>query len=25
VFYDAKNDTGSLTFKGLYFGGTARF
>lgn len=25
VFYDAKNDTGTLTFKGLYFGGTARF
>lgn len=25
VFYDAKNDTGSLTFKGLYFGGTVRF
>jgi hypothetical protein len=25
VFYDAKNDTGTLTFKGLYFGGTVRF
>jgi len=25
VFYNAKADTGSLTFKGLYFGGTARF
>lgn len=25
VFYDAKNDTGSLTFKGPYFGGTLRF
>lgn len=25
VFYLAKNDTGSLTFKGLYFGGTLRF
>ena len=22
VFYQAKNDTGTLTFKGLYFGGT---
>ncbi len=25
VFYDVKNDTGSLTFKGLYLGGTVRF
>ena len=25
VFYLSKNDTGTLTFKGLYFGGTARF
>ena len=25
VFYDVKNDTGTLTFKGLYFGGTVRF
>ncbi|MGD9905700.1 MAG: hypothetical protein AB7U83_19685 [Vicinamibacterales bacterium] len=25
VFYQAKNDTGSLTFKGLYFGATTRF
>lgn len=25
VFYQAKNDTGTLTFKGLYFGATARF
>lgn len=25
VFYNAKRDTGTLTFKGLYFGGTARF
>ena len=25
VFYDAKNDSGTLTFKGLYFGGTVRF
>ena len=25
VFYKAKNDTGTLTFKGLYFGGTVRF
>jgi hypothetical protein len=25
VFYQAKSDTGTLTFKGLYFGGTARF
>ncbi len=25
VFYDAKNDTGTLTFKGMYFGGTVRF
>ncbi len=25
VFYDVKNDGGSLTFKGLYFGGTLRF
>lgn len=25
VFYQAKNDTGSLTFKGPYFGATVRF
>ena len=25
IFYQAKNDTGTLTFKGLYFGATARF
>jgi hypothetical protein len=25
VFYQAKNDTGTLTFKGLYFGATTRF
>lgn len=25
VFYDVKNDTGTLTFKGLYFGATVRF
>lgn len=25
VFYQAKQDTGSLTFKGPYFGGTVRF
>ncbi len=25
VFYDVKDDSGSLTFKGLYFGGTVRF
>ena len=25
VFYAARKDTGTLTFKGLYFGGTARF
>lgn len=25
VFYNAKSDTGTLTFKGLYFGGTVRF
>ena len=25
VFYLSKNDTGTLTFKGLYFGGTVRF
>lgn len=25
VFYTAKSDTGSLTFRGLYFGGTLRF
>ncbi len=25
VFYDVKNDTGSLTFKGLYLGGSVRF
>ena len=25
VFYDVRSDTGTLTFKGLYFGGTARF
>jgi hypothetical protein len=25
VFYQAKADSGTLTFKGLYFGGTVRF
>lgn len=25
VFYDAKNDSGTLTFKGLYFGATLRY
>ena len=25
VFYDAKNDSGTLTFKGLYFGATVRY
>lgn len=25
VFYNAKNDLGTLTFKGLYFGGTVRY
>jgi hypothetical protein len=25
LFYDAKDDSGTVTFKGLYFGGTVRF